>query len=81
MDKIGKLKKYGFTDAECHHYSNTREFNTEDYVSYIQTSSPHLSLKEPYKSKFYAAIRDIIMNAGDSATLIDDIVLHIAKKP
>ena len=81
LDRIGKLKKYGFADAECRHYSNTREFNTEDYISYIQTSSPQLSLKEPYKSKFYAAVREIIINAGDSITLNDDIILYLARKP
>ena len=81
LDKIEKLRKYGFVDAERRHYSNIREFNSEDYISYIQTSSPQLSLKEPYKSKFYAAIRDIVMDADDSITIIDDIVLHIARKP
>jgi ubiquinone/menaquinone biosynthesis C-methylase UbiE len=81
LDRIGKLKKYGFVDVECRHYSNTREFNAEDYVSYMQTSSGHISLKEPYKSKIYNGIRDIILSAGDRATLEDDIILHIAKKP
>jgi SAM-dependent methyltransferase len=78
---VDKLKKYGFVEAECRHYSNTREFNSEDYISYIQTSSPHMTLKEPDKSKFYAGIRDIILSAGDKAILVDDIVLHIARKP
>ena len=81
LNKVDKLKKYGFVDAECRHHNNTREFNTEDYISYIQTHSSHMTLKEPDKSKFYAGIRNIIRSAGDKATLIDDIVLHIAKKP
>ena len=81
LSKIDKFKKYGFVDVQCRHYSNTREFNSEDYISYIQTSSGHISLKEPHKSKFYAAMRDVIVSAGDKATLNDDIILYIARKP
>ena len=57
LDRIDKLKKYGFVDAEHRQYSNTRELDSEDYVSYIQTHSTHIALKEPYKSKFYEGIR------------------------
>jgi hypothetical protein len=40
-----------------------------------------MTLREPDKSKFHTGIRDIILSAGDKATLIDDIVLHTARKP
>ena len=81
LSRIDKLKKYGFIDAEQRHYSNTREFNCEDYISYIQTHSTHIALKEPYKSKFYAGIKDVIMSFGGQVTLNDDIILHIGRKP
>ena len=81
LSTIDKFKKHGFVGAECRHYSHTREFNAEDYVSYIQTSSTHMTLKEPDKSKFYAGIKEIILRHGDRATLVDDIVMHIARKP
>jgi SAM-dependent methyltransferase len=81
LSRIEKFKKYGFVDVEQRHYNDTREFNCEDYISYIQTHSTHIALREPYKSKFYAAIRDVIMSFGDKVTLNDDIILHIARKP
>jgi hypothetical protein len=81
LDRIGKLKKYGFVDTERRQYSNTREYNSEDYISLIQTHGDHINLKEPYKSKFYASIRDIILSAGDKAILNDDIIMYIARKP
>jgi phospholipid N-methyltransferase len=81
LSRIDKLKKYGFIDAEQCHYSNTREFNCEDYISYIQTHSTHIALKEPYKTNFYAGIKNDIMSFGDKVQLEDDIILHIARKP
>jgi SAM-dependent methyltransferase len=81
LSQIEKLKKYGFVDTERRQYSNTREYSSEDYISLIQTHGDHINLKEPYKSKFYASIRDIIQSAGDKAILNDDIIMHIARKP
>ena len=82
INRIDKFKKYGFVDVEQRHYSNTREFNAEDYISYIKTSSGHISLKEPYRSKVFDGIKDVILNYGDDkVTLDDDIILHIARKP
>ena len=81
MDRINKFKKYGFADVEKRNYSSTREFNADDYISYIQTHSTHIALKEPYKTNFYAAVRDVILSFGDKAVLNDDIILHIGKKP
>lgn len=81
LNRTDKLKKYGFVDIETRQFGNTREFNCDDYISYIQTHSPHLSLKEPHKSKFYDVMKDVIMSAGYKITLNDDIILYIAKKP
>lgn len=73
--------KYGFTDLECRYYYKTREYNADDYVSLIGTHSDHLALHEPYKSKFYAGIRDAILNAGNNIVLYDKITLYLARKP
>jgi len=81
IDRIDKFKKYGFVDAERRNYSNTREFSAEDYISYIKTSSGHISLKEPYRSKLLDGIKNVILGAGGRAILNDDIVMHIARKP
>jgi len=75
------LERYGFIDIECRHYHKTREFYAGDYISYIFTSADHITLKEPYKSKFIAGIKNIILNCGGKVTLEDDIILHLARKP
>lgn len=72
---------YGFVDFECREYSSKREFNADDYVSYLGTHCDHIVLKEPYKSKFYAGVRDAILEAGNKIKLNDTIVLYLARKP
>jgi len=74
-------EKYGFTDIECRSYQKTRELNADEYVSWISTHAPHITLQEPYKLKFYAGIRDAILSFGNNITLYDTIVLYLARKP
>lgn len=72
---------YGFIDYECRNYYMTREYNAEDYVSLISTHADHITLQEPYKSKFYNGIRDAILSYGNKITLYDTIVLYLVRKP
>lgn len=74
-------EKYGFVDLEVHEYRKTREYNADDYVSLIGTHSDHITLKEPYKSKFYAGIRETVLNSGNKITLYDKITMYLARKP
>lgn len=74
-------EKYGFTDLECRYYHKTREYNADDYVSLICTHSDHLTLQEPYKSKFFEGIRNVILESGNKITLYDKITLYLARKP
>ena len=73
--------KYGFVDLECREYLKTRECNANDYVSLIGTYSDHVLLQEPYKSKFYEGIREVIVNSGNKITLYDKITMYLARKP
>ena len=73
--------KYGFVDLEYHEYLKTREYSANDYVSLIGTYSDHLLLQEPYKSKFYEGIREVIVNSGNKITLYDKITMYLARKP
>ena len=75
------LEKFGFIDIECRHYSKIREFNADDYISYKFTHADHITLPEPYRSKFADGIRRIILDYGNKVTLDDDIILHLARKP
>ena len=71
---------YGFVDFERREYYSKREFNADDYVSYLGTHCDHIVLKEPYKSMFYAGIRDAIFKAGNKIVHNDTIVLYLARK-
>ncbi|HBL83459.1 MAG: methyltransferase [Clostridiales bacterium GWF2_38_85] len=73
--------KYGFIDLECREYHKTRVYNADDYVSLIGTHSDHLTLQEPYKTKFFEGIRDVILSFDDKITLYDKITMYLAKKP
>jgi cyclopropane fatty-acyl-phospholipid synthase-like methyltransferase len=79
--EYNNTEKYGFTDIECRSYNKTRELNADEYVAWISTHAPHITLKEPYKSSFYKGIRDVILNFGNKITLKDTIVLYLARKP
>lgn len=72
---------YGFVDLECREYYNKREFNADDFVSYLETNCDHIALKEPYKSKFYAGIKDAVLKAGNRIVVNDTIVLYLTRKP
>jgi SAM-dependent methyltransferase len=77
----GNVINYGFTDFECREYRSRREFDADDYVSYIGTHSDHIVLKEPYKSKFYAGIKDAIIKYGNKIVFNDTILLYLTRKP
>ena len=72
--------KYGFTDFECRHYYKTREYTADEFISWTMIQAPHLTLPEPYKSKFIAGIKDAILSFGNKITLLDDNILYFAKK-
>ena len=72
---------YGFINLERREYFSKREFNADDYVSYLGTHCDHIVLKEPYQSKFYAGIRNAVLKAGNKIVLNDTIVLYLARKP
>ena len=72
---------YGFVDFECRHYHKTREYSADEFISWTIIQASQLTLLEPYKSEFVEGIRDAILSFGDRITLLDDIVLYLARKP
>ncbi|MDR2932273.1 MAG: class I SAM-dependent methyltransferase [Oscillospiraceae bacterium] len=71
---------YGFTDFERREYCETIEYNADDYVSHISIYADHMTLREPYKSKFFAGIRDAILSFGNKITLKNTMILYLARK-
>jgi len=74
-------EKYGFVHLERHEYRKTREYSADDYVSLLGTNSGHMTLQEPNKSKFFEGIRNVVMDAGNTITLHDKVILMLARKP
>lgn len=74
------IKNYGFSDIKCHKYYKVRELNADEYVSWISTHASHITLREPYKSKFYSGIKDVIVSFGNNIKLYDTIILYLARK-
>ena len=73
--------KYGFVNLERREYKKTREYNADEYVSLIGTHADHITLQEPYRTKFYDGIKEVIHSFGNKIVLYDNITMYLAKKP
>ncbi len=78
--EYNNVTNYGFTDFECRHYHTIREYNADEFISRTMIMAPHLTLQEPFKSKFFDGIRNAIVSFGNKITLLDDNVLYLARK-
>lgn len=74
-------EKYGFVNLERREYKKTREYTADEYVSFIGTHADHITLQEPYRTKFYEGIREAIRSCGNKITLYDNITMYLARKP
>lgn len=72
---------YGFLDFERREYQTSRTLNADEYLAYIGTHCDHITLTEPDRSKFCAAIRKAIQDAGGCMVIRDTVVLYLARKP
>lgn len=71
---------YGFTDLVCRHYPATRVYNADEFIAWTIIQASHLTLKEADKENFISGIRNAILRFGGKITLVDDIVLYLARK-
>lgn len=73
---------YGFVDFNYRDWKKVRVYNADEYIEYLSsTQVTHITLQEPYKSKFYDGIRKAVINAGNKIILNDTIALYLTKKP
>lgn len=79
--KYENVINYGFVNCKHHHWKKVRELNADEYISYISTHCEHITLEEPYKTKYYNGIRQAILEAGNKIIINDTIVLYLAQKP
>lgn len=71
---------YGFMNLRYKEWKNKRTLDAEEYVSYISTHCEHITLEEPYKTKFYSGIRNAVLEAGNKISIIDTIPLYLVQK-
>ena len=72
--------RYGFIDLDYREYAKTREYNASEYISLISTHADHITLREPYRSKFFNGIKEVIQDAGNKIVLYDKITMYLARK-
>lgn len=79
--QYNNVVNYGFVNYKYKEWNKVRTLNADEYISYISTHCEHITLQEPYKSKFYAAVRKAIMDFGNKIIIKDTIPLYLAQKP
>lgn len=72
---------YGFTNWVCREWKSERTVDAESYISWIGTHCEHITLEEPYKTRFYAGIREAFRKYGDRMVIVDTIPLYLVQKP
>ena len=72
---------YGYVDFEEREYYGQRVFTADEYVAYCGTHCDHIVIPEPYKSKLFSGLRDVVLEAGNKIVFNDTFVLFLAKKP
>ena len=73
---------YGFVDFNYRDWKKVRVYNADEYIEYLSsTQVSHVTLQEPYKTKFYEGIRKAVINAGNKIILNDTIALYLTRKP
>jgi SAM-dependent methyltransferase len=76
-----KAEDYGFVDFQEKDFCCRRVFDADEYTEYIGTHSDHISLPEPYRTKFFGGIRKAILDHGNRLVMNDTVVVYLAKKP
>jgi SAM-dependent methyltransferase len=79
--KYDNVVNYGFVNYKYKDWKKVRTLNADEYISYISTHCEHITLEEPYKSKFYMGVRKAIIEAGNKIIINDTIPLYLAQKP
>lgn len=77
-----RVVHYGFGPCRYRDWKRSKAYTADEYVAYLAgTQVEAITLKEPYKSRFYGGIRQAVIDAGDRITLDDTIALYLTKKP
>ena len=75
-----KLLLYGFSNVISKLYYQKRTFNSDDYISLLNTYSDHRCLALPIKNRFENEIRSVIKENNDQIIVYDTIDLYLGQK-
>ena len=73
--------RYGYVDFQRQDFHGRRVLSADDYVNYCGTHSDHLTIPEPYKSRFFAGLREAVMEFGGTIVFEDTYVLMTVRRP
>lgn len=79
--KYTNAPNYGYVDFEKREFFGKRAFTADEYVAYCGTHCDHIVIPEPYRSKFFSALKEAVLVAGNKIVFHDTYVLFLAKKP
>lgn len=79
--KYTNAPNYGYVDFEQHDYYGKREFTADEYVAFCGTHCDHIVILEPYRSKFFNGLREVVLAAGNKIVFHDTFILFLVKKP
>lgn len=79
--KYTNASNYGYAGFEKREYYGKRVFTADEYIAFSGTHCDHIVIPEPYKSKFFNGLREVVLEAGDRIVFHDTYVLYLAKKP
>lgn len=72
---------YGYENFETHEFHSTRILTADEYVGLCSTHCDHITIPEPYKTEFFEALRNTVLQNGNQIVFYDTHVLYLAKKP
>lgn len=72
---------YGYVDFERRVFEGRRELTADEYVAYCGTHCDHIVIPEPGRSRFFEALRQAVLDAGNRIVFNDSYILYTARKP
>ena len=79
--KYENAVNYGYVDLRKREFYSHREFTADEYAGMTGTHGDHLTIPEPYKSKFFNGLRKAVFEAGNKIVFNDTFILMTVRKP
>ena len=72
--------QYGYVLSRRREFHGVRVFTADEYVAYCGTHCDHLTIPEPYKSRFFDGLRSAVLEMGNRLIFWDTHVLYLMRK-